>query len=170
MRELRLAWAPCPPERIARRAIAWDLVRGLLAEAGHADAELSNPCARCGSPHGPVRIAGAPWLASVSYAGGIAVAAILPATVAAFGMDAEPLVDPVRDSAGPVPGGLLHWVRIEAAVKADGRGLRVNPEEVVVAETAGGGWQARLPGTATVYSGREVTGPPGVLVAVAVGG
>ena len=63
--------------------MAWDLLRVLLAREGWPDAVLSNPCARCGGPHGAVQVSGAPWRAAVSYAGGAAVAAILVGLTAA---------------------------------------------------------------------------------------
>uniref|UniRef100_UPI001F563CE8 chemotaxis protein CheY n=2 Tax=Microbacteriaceae TaxID=85023 RepID=UPI001F563CE8 len=131
------------------------------------DAVLSNPCARCGGPHGAVQVSGAPWRAAVSYAGGAAVAAIHPDRATRFAVDAEVLADPVRDQAGGAPGGLLRWVRVEAVLKADGRGLRGDPDAVVIEETAAG-WRARMPPEPTTYAGREVDGPPGILVAVAV--
>ena len=64
-------------------------------------------------------------------------------------------------------------VRVEAALKADGRGLRVAHEEVRVAERPGGydgvdGWTAHVPGAPDVISGWDAGGVPGVLVAVAV--
>lgn len=175
MEELRLAWARVPggagagagAGRAALRAVAWDLLRVLLAREGWPDAVLSNPCARCGGPHGAVQVSGAPWRAAVSYAGGAAVAAIHPDRATRFAVDAEVLADPVRDQAGGAPGGLLRWVRVEAVLKADGRGLRGDPDAVVIEETAAG-WRARMPPEPTTYAGREVDGPPGILVAVAV--
>ena len=173
MTDLRLAWAPVPggagATRAARRAVAWGLLRTLLAREGWPDVGLSNTCARCGGPHGAVQVSGAPWRASVSYAAGVAVAAIHPDRATRFAVDAEPLADPVRDLAGGAPGGLLRWVRAEAVLKAEGRGLRGDPDAVVIEETATG-WRAQVRPEATAYAGRDVDGPPGVLVAIAVGG
>ncbi len=166
MDDVRLSWARVPVDRTSRREIAWRLLRELLAAAGFPDAVLTNPCGQCGGPHGPVHVNGAPWRASVSYAGGLAVAGI--GASPAFGIDAEPVADAVRDAAGGVSGGLLHWVRAEAVLKADGRGIRVDPADVTIAEYAPGRWTARLPATAAAYSGAEVSGPPGLLTAVAV--
>jgi len=161
--DVRVAWAEVP-DHAGRRAVAWALLRGLLPP----QARLSNPCPRCGGPHGPVRVAGAPFLASVSYAGGTAVAGVVPAAVAsAFGIDAEPDRD-AADLAGVLgpAASVRDWTRVEAALKADGRGLRVDPARVRVAEAAGG-WSAVVPG-APAFSGRELPGPPGVLVGAAV--
>lgn len=146
--------------------MAWELVRELLAREGHADVALSNPCAHCGGPHGPVRVVGAPWRVSVSYAGAVAVVGIHPDSVSGFGLDAEPLIDPVRDAAGGIEGGLLRWVRTEAVLKADGRGLR--GERRLTITEAGRGWTAD--GAFSGFSGWEPDGPPGVLVSVAVRG
>ena len=76
----------------------------------------------------------------------------------------------MRVKAIPLPGGgeatVRVWGRVEAALKADGRGLRVEPATVVVAPAADG-WTAAAP-DGDVYTGWDVPGPPGVLVSVAV--
>jgi 4'-phosphopantetheinyl transferase len=51
-------------------------------------------------------------------------------------------------------------------LKADGRGLRVEPATVVVSAAAGG-WTAAVP-DGEVYIGWDAPGPPGILVSVAV--
>lgn len=165
---LRLAWAAVPPDRAQRRKVAHGLLSGLLAAEGWPAAAFEQVCPRCGGEHGPLRVTGAPWRASISYAGGLAVAGVYPATALGFAIDAEPLVDPARDAAG-IPGGLLRWVRVEATLKADGRGLRVEP--AVVAVTARpGGWTATIPGHVTVMAdGWEPAAvPAGILVSAAV--
>lgn len=92
--------------------------------------------------------------------------AIHPDSVRAFGLDAEPLVDPVREAAGGIAGGLLRWVRTEAVLKADGRGLRTESAvEIAEGDTR---WTARIAGDEGLYTGWEPVGPPGVLVSVAV--
>lgn len=163
-----IAWAEVPPGA-PRREHAWRLLRGMLP----AGAELSNPCPRCGGPHGPVTVSHAPFLASVTYAGGYAIAAVAATReAAALGVDAEPEHDARRDAAGM--SGVLgdgeasvrEWIRIEAALKADGRGLRVEPSTVVVAWAANA-WTATVPG-GEVYAGWDAAGPPGILVSVAV--
>lgn len=189
---LQIAYARAPVmQRAARRQAAWGLLRGLLAGAGHEDPVLSNPCPRCGGPHGPVLLAEAdgtplPWLAGVAYAGGYAVAAVHPrgagaGAVTAFAIDAEPLVDAVRDAAGGAPGGILRWVRTEAVLKARARGLRIDPADVEIAEAqtadvdladlAPGWWRARVAGAPARFVGAEPSGalvPPGILVSVAL--
>lgn len=126
-----------------------------------------------------MQVTGAPWLASVSYAGTIAVVAVHPRVHRAgfvptgLGIDAEPLEDAVRNAAGGAPGGLLRWVRTEAALKADGRGLRIDPAHVEIAETIDG-WRARVPGRDCPVTGVEPAPSaeralaPGVLLSVAL--
>jgi 4'-phosphopantetheinyl transferase len=163
-----VAWAAVPPDS-PRRDHAWRL----LAELLPAGADLENPCPRCGGPHGPVVVARAPFVASVTYAGGYAIAAVAATRdAAALGIDAEPELDARRDAAGMT--GVLgdghatvrDWVRVEAALKADGRGLRVEPATVDVVPAADG-WTAAVP-DGDVYTGWDVPGPPGILVSVAV--
>ncbi|WP_341997761.1 chemotaxis protein CheY [Microbacterium sp. LWH7-1.2] len=163
-----VAWAEVPP-RPPRREHAWRLLTGMLP----AGAELSNACSRCGGPHGPVIVSRAPFIASVTYAGGYAIVAVAASRdAAALGVDAEPEHDVRRDAAGMA--GVLgdgeatvrDWVRVEAALKADGRGLRVEPATVVVSAAAGG-WTAAVP-DGEVYIGWDAPGPPGILVSVAV--
>lgn len=138
-------------------------------------AELSNTCPRCGEPHGAVVVGGAAFLASVSYAGSLAVAAVAAAaSVSALGVDAEPTVDPQRDAAGLVGvlGGshsatVRDWTRVEAALKADGRGLRVDPGGVVI-EPDPRGWRAHVPGGGVFAGWEPDAAPPGVTLSVAV--
>ncbi len=168
MEGLRLAWGSVPPGRIARRAAAWELLRSLLADAGAPDAVLTNPCPHCGGPHGPVQVHGAPWWAAVTYAGATAVVGILPRDAAdAFALDAEPLHDPVREAAGGAPGGLRRWVRAEASLKALGWGLRIDPASIDAADLDDERWAAKIPGAPLTVRGRDLDGPPAVLVCAA---
>ncbi|WP_322411634.1 chemotaxis protein CheY [Microbacterium invictum] len=159
-----LDWAEVP-EGVARREVAWSLLAQL---AGHpAGLRLRNPCPRCGGPHGPVVLEGTRLRGSVAYAGAIAIAAVVPAAgILGFGIDAEARTDPRRDAAGwegvpgpGLPGTLRGWTRIEAALKADGRGLAVDPAEVVVREGRGGSWSAIVPGRAQPAEGWDVAAP-----------
>lgn len=158
---IRLAWEVVRPGA-RRRDTAWTLLRTLLPPS----TALSNPCPRCGGPHGPVRTGG-PYLASVSYAGGIAVVGVVAADAAsAFGIDAEP--DGERGRLTRVlsaTASVRDWIRIEAVLKADGRGLRVDPARVRI-EEADAAWTALLDGTA--YLGADLAGPPGILVSAAM--
>lgn len=166
---IEAAWRAVP-SGVPRREVAWEALRELLP----ATSRLSNPCPRCGGPHGPVRVAGAPFVASVAYAGAFAVVVVAPAAeVARVGVDAEP--SGRRIEHGAAPGGVhatgrrlstRDWVRIEASVKADGRGLRVAPERVRV-EPAAGGFTARID-DGDALTGWDLDGPAGLFVSVAV--
>lgn len=126
-----------PEALIAGRMLA----RTLLAELTglHADTvRLESDCPDCGLPHGKPRGVGAAARAhvSISHAGGhtFAVAALDHAV----GIDAEP-ADASADRlaaidavAGASTDPLRHWTRVEAVLKADGRGLRVDPRSVEV--------------------------------------
>ncbi|MFK4836035.1 chemotaxis protein CheY [Microbacterium sp. ZW T2_14] len=149
--------------------MAWDLLREMLAPG----AELSNPCVRCGGPHGPVRTTDASARPAVAYASGIAVAAVASPGAGAFAIDVEVEIDTVRDAAGL--NGILgdregvrlqDWVRVEAALKADGRGLRVDPGTVTVDQMRDQGWRAVVPG-GPMIAGWDIQGPPGLVISAA---
>lgn len=166
---VRLAWSTVPPGT-ARRDVAWRLLREWAPGAA-----LSNPCPRCGGPHGPVRLDGSDLVASVTYAAGFALVGVAPGRLAtALGIDAEPTTDPRRDAAGLQgtlgpgrPADVRSWTRVEAVLKADGRGLRVDPALVEIAESAAG-WSARLPDRFRPFTGLDLEGPRGIVVSAAI--
>ena len=176
---IRLGWAVVG-DVDDRRTVAWRLLRDLIDQPG---IRITNPCPRCGEDHGPVHIEGAAVTASVSYAADWAVVAIAPAAAGTVGVDAEPEVDARRDRAGLTgvlgagPASVRDWVRVEAALKADRRGLLVEPGLVHVtsvsgpadAENASGAvWHADVPGRPDVIAGWDLVGPPRVLVSAAL--
>ena len=166
-----MQWTPIPPDT-ARRGVAWQLLRNLI---GNPAASITNVCPRCGEPHGPVQIVGAPVVASVTYAGGFAIACVADqASAAAVGVDAESVTDPRRSAAalrGIIHPGrsssLREWTRVEAVLKADGRGLRVAPAAVSLTE-GDGAWRATVDGSPRVFDGWDVPGPPGTIMSLAV--
>lgn len=113
-------------------------------------------CPSCGGPHGrpDIIVDGAiPLRAGLSHTAGLVVAAVLPATRgSAMGIDVEAvagsserraaidaLVPPdLRGARGArghghgTRGALRAWTRVEAVLKADGRGLRVDPRAVTL--------------------------------------
>jgi 4'-phosphopantetheinyl transferase len=138
-----------PIDRIHRSRAGRAELRALVAQlAGVDPAEvlIDARCPDCGGPHGRPVVMG-PDAArtirvSLAYAG---TAIVTAARVGgAIGVDAErrdsaptatvgdrraavrALVPPLPDDVDP----LLHWTRIEAVLKADGRGLRVDPGTV----------------------------------------
>ena len=118
------------------------LAAARLTGADPADLAVEARCPDCGRSHGRPTVTGAPRPVHVSlaHAGGQAFAV---ASAVSVGIDAEPVELPaarraavasaVRDLAPPPAGvdPLVHWTRIEAVLKADGRGLRVDPGQVV---------------------------------------
>jgi 4'-phosphopantetheinyl transferase len=113
--------------------------------------------------------------ASVTYAGDWAIVGTVGLSAAtALGIDGELAVDPRRDAAGLEgvlgggrPADVRTWTRVEAALKADARGLRVDPALVVVTEGTHG-WSARVPDPARDFAGLDLVGPPGVVVSAAL--
>lgn len=121
-------------------------------------------------------MAGTRLRGSVAYAGRFAVAAVVFAPgLRGFGIDAEMRTDPVRDAAGwggiPGPGArgtVRGWTRIEAALKADGRGLTVDPADVAVREHQAGRWSATLPSRDDVIDGWDVAAREELVVSAAI--
>ncbi|WP_159501347.1 chemotaxis protein CheY [Microbacterium sp. 18062] len=150
-----------------RRSTSHRLLRAL---AGGPGPVRSGPCPRCGGAHGRPRVPDRAFEVSVSYTDDLAIVAAVPSSAAdAIGIDAqagEP--DGIASADRLRPGTtLLDWTRIEAALKADGRGLAVDPGRVSV--SAGpDGWTALVPGRAAPVLGRDVDGPDGVVVSVAI--
>lgn len=166
---IRIAWRAVPPGTHRRR-----VSRALLAELLTGAAFVSR-CPSCGGDHGRIRVEGVDAAVSVSYVPGWAVVAVTH-DHSGIGIDAVP-----ADAAGleRVLGGAADaraWARAEAVVKADGRGLRVDPFRVRVRATADG-WVAQIAepdgpdrGAAAIeWRGWDLDGPAGVVVAVAVG-
>lgn len=124
------------------------LLRELAAElTGHdlASITVTAACPDCGLEHGRPHVDG--LFVSLSHAGEFVVAAA--SATEAVGVDVESRNVSRERIAGlhDVAGGddLEHWTRVEAVLKADGRGLRVDPREVVirndVATLAGTGYR-----------------------------
>ena len=159
------------------------LVRDLAADAGGVGPEEVNvtaTCARCGREHGRPRVswpdaAGPAPSVSLASCDGLVVAALAPADVT-VGVDVErPRAATSRTGeaerrgavidlvGGPRRTAIRRWVRAEAVLKADGRGLRVEPAAVVFA-----GGRAHLADRPAHYRvvDRRIAG---CLVSVAVG-
>ena len=109
------------------------LLRELAAELSGLPLEsiaVTAACPDCGREHGQPRVDGV--FVSLSHAGAVTVAAA--SAEARVGIDIESRDAPperlaaIRDVAGGDD--LAHWTRVEAVLKADGRGLRVDPRAV----------------------------------------
>jgi 4'-phosphopantetheinyl transferase len=162
---MRFAWDLADPGD--RRATSRRLAR--MLDPGLIDLR-SGPCGRCGGPHGRPSAPGADAALSVTYAGGYALVAVLSAGAgAAIGVDAEAgrPGDPAALSRLRPGATLRTWTRIEAALKADGRGLAVDPSRVRIEED-GDHWRAFVPGRSNAVLGIDVAGPPGIVVSAAL--
>lgn len=171
-----------PDAQKARFAAGRILLARLLTEIAGPDADprLDTVCERCGGAHGRARHGAGQIALSLSYAGDLVVAA-----AAATDETRDIGVDVERgDTAGaarvaelgrlfaPAPAPTLEeWTRIEAVLKADGRGLRVEPWAVRFAPR-GDGFDARTPGSDVVWRVATIpgpAGPDGFVVSVAAG-
>jgi 4'-phosphopantetheinyl transferase len=160
--------------------------RGLLVEligelhGGH-DLGFTTTCERCGADHGRPRLERTPVGVSVSYAGSlVAVAAARHRDAAGVGVDVErepgdgaqtPLHLGALFSPAPSPD-VAGWTLIEAALKADGRGVAVDFGEVQIGAIGSGRLPAsravRLPGRADGVDAAIVPGPAGFVLSAAM--
>lgn len=161
--EVRVAWGPLD-DGMPRRDASAELIAGLLPGA-----VVVRRCARCGSTtHGGPWVSDGRHVVSVSYTDRWAVAAVAPASFAtALGVDAVAVTSAPVGVDRVLTAGADHrrWARVEAALKADGRGLTVEPADVTI-EDAPDGFVARV-GTA-VFHGWDAPAPDGVVVSLAV--
>jgi len=128
-------------------------------------------CPHCSGPHGPVSVEGPAVVVGLAHADGLVVAAVATTSrVTALGLDAERdavgaaerLADLVKLIGGSPATALRRWTQIEAVLKADGRGLRVPPEQVrIEAETA------QIESDPDRYRLAEISGPAGYLISLA---
>ncbi|MGZ0713054.1 chemotaxis protein CheY (plasmid) [Coraliomargarita sp. W4R53] len=167
--DVHLRWSRVPPGAV-RREVAWSLIRSIVGDS----ILISNPCPHCGGPHGPVHLDASGIRASVSYAGETALVAVVFGDYDGFAIDAEPLHSPTRDAASleGVLGSrtdvtVRDWIRVEAALKADRRGLRVDPATVVVSTDSAASWSALLPDSPPI-AGWDITGPEDIAVSAAI--
>lgn len=90
-------------------------------------------CPDCGLPHGRPTLPDIGLFASISHAGDLTAVAVAdrPVGIDVELRDASPeRLAAIREVTGR--DGLDHWVAVEAVLKADGRGLRVDPRDVRV--------------------------------------
>jgi 4'-phosphopantetheinyl transferase len=112
---------------LAGRLLLRDVAREVLGR----EPEITATCPDCGAAHGQPRLDG--LFASIAHADGLVIVAV--STESPVGVDVEPNDAEVPEA---VAGGatVRHWTGVEAVLKADGRGLRVDPREVRIAGSA----------------------------------
>lgn len=167
-------FAGLPPAPARRFALGRLLLVDLIAEISGAPGAVDTVCDHCGGNHGAPKATSAPVRLSLSYAGDLVVAAAAHCDIAGgLGVDVEATdsrsanapLDELRPLfAGHEPPTLREWVRIEAAVKADGRGLRVDPASVEFSSDAR---TAVIPGRAAPLRVFDVAAPEGYLISLA---
>ncbi|MFT4210472.1 MAG: hypothetical protein QM626_01255 [Microbacterium sp.] len=170
--------AGMPPADATRFVRGRMLMARLAGEvAGRPPAVITSRCERCGGNHGRPAAVDAPAVVGVSYADGLVVAVAAPsAEVTALGVDVEAGDDPDRRLddlaalfAPAPPPTLREWTLIEAAVKADGRGMRIPPAGVrLTGASRTRAVEVRLPGRAQPIQTVAVRGPAGHVVSLAV--
>jgi len=178
--DVLLAWSASPPEH--RHDTGRRLMRELARELGAAaSVDIVSVCTRCGGAHGRPRVTAGDIAVSVTYAGDLVVAAAAPHDIAdEIGVDAEnegadaasPLADLAPLFAPAPPPTTVGWTQIEAALKADGRGIRVPVGDVVVGEAVPsalpGAVAVTVPGRAEPVHVATWHGIDGVAVSVAI--
>jgi 4'-phosphopantetheinyl transferase len=151
---------------LAGRLVLRGLVGDLLGTTPDAVALVAR-CPDCGGPHGRPELPDSPLHVSLSHGAGVVVAAA--SWDGPIGIDIEsPDVPPERLAAIEALTGeasVLRWARVEAVLKADGRGLRVDPSRVSFDLV---GTEARIDDSATRYGLSEVDLAPGLRVSVAI--
>jgi len=141
------------------------LLRNLLTDiTGTAANEviLDATCPDCGKQHGRVTAPGTDLHVSISHSAEVVVVAVAGVPI---GIDVEGEPSPEALAAiGAVAGeaSITRWTRVEAVLKADGRGLRVDPKRVVF--NADVAWIDDAPER---YQLSEIDVAPGIQVTVA---
>lgn len=177
------------PDRRARAEFLQGriLVRQLVAElasVGPSTVDIDAQCPDCGGPHGRPTVSGpaggatrlhvsiahsrAAVVAAATWAGPVGVD-VESTDGGAERLDAITTVAgrPFRDRAARSGDPLVHWTRVEAVLKADGRGLRVDPHLVRIHEL--GSWvEGRIGDEPARYRLTEPGLDPSLAVSVAL--
>ena len=138
------------------------LLRRLTAELTGEAAELTAECPDCGGAHGKPGIPGSKLQLSLSHGAGVVVAAAVFG--ARVGVDHDSAAPEALAAIGALTGEatLQRWTRVEAILKADGRGLRVDPSQVLIDGDVG-----RVAESPTRYALEERELAPGLRVSLA---
>ncbi|CAN5287777.1 hypothetical protein BH11ACT4_BH11ACT4_21930 [soil metagenome] len=152
------------------------LLRALAAEltgVAAADIRIAARCPDCGGPHGRPVIEGSRLHVGLAHCPTAVVAAASWDGPIGIDVEQSPGSPEAVAAIGALTGlaDLRHWTRVEAVLKADGRGLRVDPAAVSVNESARG-VEGAIAGSSARYLLTEPRLPGGLLATVAtpVGG
>ncbi|MEO5920156.1 MAG: 4-phosphopantetheinyl transferase [Pseudolysinimonas sp.] len=166
----RLLSAGRADEFLAGRLLLRSLAADLLG-ISPSEVPILARCPDCSAPHGRTVIEGSDLHVSLSHTPLGRVGAAMFG--AAIGVDAEPIrghpsrLAAIRHVANVES--LRDWTRIEAVLKADGRGLRIDPRDVEMQETSSG-VVASVPDSPTRYQLVTPTAMAGLVVSVAHAG
>jgi len=143
------------------------------------DVAIDARCPRCWLQHGRPRVMAPAAVGigvSVSHAEGTTIVAA--ARFRTVGVDAEPAhldaerAAAIHEIAGEAPDGaapVRHWTRVEAVLKADGRGLEVDPRGILFTAIGGRPLSARVGDRSERYTLLDVDAADALCVTVAVG-
>lgn len=146
------------------------LLRRLVGELTGQDpgsVDLVAECDDCGGPHGRPAVRGSDLHVSLARRDDVVVAAAWHAPI---GIDVES-VTPTPQSLAAIAtltgdASIARWTRVEAVLKADGRGLRVDPSAVILTPV-GGHLEGWVTDAAPRYMVEEIDLAPDITVSVA---
>lgn len=149
---------------LAGRLVLRELL-GELMNLEPAAVDLVAVCPDCGGPHGAPTVRESGWRVSLSHSAAAVVAAAAWQTPVGVDLEGAVPSDEVLGAIGLVAGeaSLLRWTRVEAILKADGRGLRVDPTRVHIDGDIG-----RVGDSEARYALSEVELAPGLTASLAV--
>jgi len=139
------------------------LLRRLASELLGEPVDIVAVCPDCGGPHGKPGIPDSDLQLSLSHGAGVVVAAASRGRRVGVDIDAQSPAALAAIGALTGEATLQRWTRVEAILKADGRGLRVDPSAVVIDGDVG--WVVDAPSR---YSLEERDLAPGLRVSLAV--
>jgi 4'-phosphopantetheinyl transferase len=166
-----------------RFAVGRALLAGLIGElTDAADLGFTTTCERCGAEHGRPRLERVPVAVSISSAGSVvAVAAAAQTDAGAIGVDIErvpaggagtQLSELAALFAPAPPPDTEGWTLLEAALKADGRGIAVDLDGVHIGAIGtgriAGSRAVRIPGRVDAVDAGLIAGPTGFVLSAAM--
>lgn len=138
----RFGTDPRPERFLTGRMLLRELASGVTGTPLES-ITIAARCPDCGRQHGRPAIEGSELFVSLSHSHELTVAALIDGTP--IGVDIErraastERLAAIREVAGGAADGngdggddVRHWTRVEAVLKADGRGLRVDPRAVAI--------------------------------------